>query len=166
MVSDIDRLAHESAVKHAAFAVDWLLAPGSPIAQELRDAGKLGGYFCLATHTGLPLLVTSCGSPDEGKVERYLTFCQEKARRLGSHLDHFLSLESRDEGKDHWGGAVRGVRFIASFSGFPELLDEVVSAAVLRKMGELDLSTVLRRLKGNPYLEKIPRWYFRILCGM
>jgi hypothetical protein len=162
---DQDHSTLEGALESAVFAVDWLLAVASPTATELRDAGRLGGYFCLATSSGLPLLVASCGSPGEGKAEKYLAFCQEKARRLGSQPEHSLSLESRDEAQDRWGGAVRGGNFIASFSGFPERLDEVVSAAVLCMLDDLSIGEARRRLRGNPYLSKLPGWYFERLCG-
>ncbi|GEM_PF-1678999 len=103
--------------------VDSVAGQGS----RLFCPDRTGGYFCVAyAYSGLPILIAEIGNPPADKVERYLTFAQEKAKRLAENPDHKSSWQSRDETKDQWGGAIRAGRYILSFSGFPELVDEAV----------------------------------------
>ena len=92
---------------------------------------RSGGYFCLAdAETVLPLLIMAVGQVPVEKAGKYLSFCQEKAKRLAEHPDHLSSWESRNPEKEQWGGAVRVGEFIFSFSGLPEMGDEAVMLAV------------------------------------
>ncbi|MES2931857.1 MAG: hypothetical protein V4682_04170 [Patescibacteria group bacterium] len=166
MLADEKHSDLQAALDGAQFAVFDLLSESSPLAAELNAAGKLGGYFCLANSKGFPLLIASCGNPDEEKLERYLAFCQEKARRLGSHPEHTFSLQSRDEEKDHYGGAVRAGDHIASFSGFPERLDEVVAVLALYWLDAVEFEEIRPLLAGNPYLELLTDEYLKHLCGL
>ncbi|MDP3784801.1 MAG: hypothetical protein Q8R12_01870 [bacterium] len=99
-------------------------------AEEEGWEGRTGGYFCLADKTdGLPLLIVQVGEIPEVKAGKYLSFCQEKARRLAKNLSHASSWESRDPNQEKWGGAIRAEKMnglILSFSGLPELGDEAV----------------------------------------
>lgn len=131
-----------------------LLRPGSPVREELVSAGKRGGYLCIARLDGIPLLVVRVGEPDEAKLARYIEFCQEKAARLAQNPDHVLSRASRDPDQNRFGGAVRGKDYIASFSGFPEDLDEVVSAMTLSTV-DISFGEAMDRVGDNPYLIKI-----------
>lgn len=94
--------------------------------------GKRGGYFCLADgETGLPLLLACIGEVPDEKVERYLRLCQEKPRRLAKYAPHVSSWMSRNPEADEWGGAIRITsNMIFSFSGLPELGDEVLMLAL------------------------------------
>jgi hypothetical protein len=129
------------------------LAEKSPFRQELLKGNRQGGYLCVATSMGIPLLVCRIGEPDETKADKYLALCQEKARRLGANPDHDLSYQTRDPDNGQWGGAVRGHGYIVSFSGLPERLDEVLSAMVLFLRNRLPQGKAREILKGNPYTE-------------
>lgn len=120
--------------------------------------GKKGGYFCVADGlSGTPLLVALVGEIPLEKVEKYMEFAQEKARRLSFHIGHVSSWESRDPDHDQWGGAIRIEDMIFSFSGLPELGDEVLMLLVgnlygLRENASLDghLAEIAKR-SNNPY---------------
>lgn len=105
---------------------------------DLHDRDSHGGYFCLADGaTGTPLFITGIGKVHPEKIARYFNFAQEKARRLASHLEHVSSAQSRDPEKELYAGAIRAGRYILSFSGLPEALDEAVVLTVAVKAGLL-----------------------------
>src|SRR5262249_23082561 len=80
--------------------------------------GREGGYFCLAQQDGTIHYVHRVGKVKLEKMERYPRLAAEKALRLGNTPLHRRSYQSRDPQHDKWGGAVRGKRYIWSFSGF------------------------------------------------
>lgn len=88
--------------------------------------GETGGYLCVADRAGTPLVVAKIGEVDAEKTSKYMSFCQEKARRLADHPEHVASWQSRKPDEDQYGGAVSGDHYILSFSGLPELADEAV----------------------------------------
>ena len=113
------------------------------------DCNEPGGAFMLIARIGLP--------PPE-KNEKYLRLSQEKAQRLFSNPLHFSSYQSRDEAKDMWGGAVREVSTILSFSGLPdELADEALMLFVAYRAGWFVESRVLAIAgrSNNPYIVQI-----------
>ncbi len=124
-------------------------------------SGRTGAYFCLANRmTGLPLLIASVGSVHSDKVEKYLTFCQEKAKRLRNN-GRLSSWESRNPAKNQWGGAVAiNDDLIFSMSGLPELGDEAVMLASAywiypdKMAGLVHLDEIARR-SNNPYWEPL-----------
>lgn len=106
-------------------------------------AGRSGAYLCIAdASSGLPLFIALVGEVPDDKGEKYLVFCQEKARRLAAYREHQTSYESRDPGQNKWGGAVRGGEFIFSMSGLPELGDEAVMLALLCDLKEATQSPI------------------------
>ena len=110
----------------------------SDVVLRLREDGRSGGgYFCLANEVGQPLLISKVGEPDPQKLGKYLEFCQEKAARLASHAEHRLSRSSRNPALLQFGGAVRGTTHILSFSGLPELLDEILTVLTALETNEL-----------------------------
>jgi hypothetical protein len=97
---------------------------------------RKGGCFCIADiQTGQPYLVVSIGKVAEEKLGKYFLLCQEKARRLAEHPEHLSSWQSRDERMDRFGGAIRTKRYILSFSGLPQKLDEASMLAVAGRFG-------------------------------
>jgi hypothetical protein len=103
------------------------------------DTGeRKGGYLCVADQNGRPLLILAFGQVNEEKLPKYLEFCQEKALRLASHPEHISSWQSRNEAESRYGGAVRGKRYIFSFSGLPEKLDEVMTISLAMRCEDLD----------------------------
>lgn len=103
--------------------------------------GRPGGFFCLATETGEPLLVALIGQIPPAKWAKYFSLSMEKARRLAIYPKHATSFESRDEEREMYGGAVRVGSAIYSFSGLPELHDEA-----------LMFDSALRLFPGHPQL--------------
>ena len=97
-----------------------------------KESGKWkdrhGAYLCVAESRGFPLLIAPIGIVPEEKADKYLSFCQEKVRRLARHPEHVSSWQSRNPDADEWGGAVRIQtafgELLVSMSGFPELGDE------------------------------------------
>jgi len=123
-----------------------------------------GGYFCVAEpEHGFPILVTPVGIIPVEKGEKYLSFCQEKAKRLASHQDHMSSWESRNPDADQWGGAVRVSAvetLIFSISGFPELGDEAIMLATGGMFfNATDDEVVLNQLDSIAKRSNNPYWF-------
>ena len=120
--------------------------------------GRKGGYFCVADGlSGSPLLAGLVGEIPLEKVEKYMEFAQEKARRLSFQIGHVSSWESRDPSHDQWGGAIRIESLIFSFSGLPELADEALMLGVGLIYGRRenasfeDLLAEIANRSNNPY---------------
>jgi len=97
------------------------------IGAKHKETPRSGGYLCIAdARTGMPLYLSILGVVPSGHAPKYLGFAQEKALRLAANPEDLASEQSRkpDEGK--WGGAIRTDRYILSFSGLPEELDEAI----------------------------------------
>ncbi len=143
-------------VTAAEVILDKLLdVKSSPIATELREKEKLGGYLTIADRSGAPLLIALIGTPLWIDRDAFLAYSQEKARRLAATKSHVRSYESRDPKKKWYGGALRDDDFIVSFSGLPEGVDEIVSLLVLLLHSSFALPVYLEHMKDNPYVEKL-----------
>ncbi len=127
---------------------------------EFRDGGenwsnRAGGYLCIADgKNGLPILVMMVGEVPLNKASKCLELCQEKAARLADHTSHKSSWQSRDEEKKRFAGAIRFRDLIFSFSGLPELGDEVAMVLAARYVdGDSFLPSAeqIVKLSGNPY---------------
>jgi|GEM_PF-2346212 len=119
--------------------------------EELESAGNAGGYYCIADQgTILPLAIIPVGEIPSDKGAGRAARCIEKAARLSRHPRHDRSWESRDPERDMWGGAVRGRRFIHSFSGLPEELDEVFCCIVACALGDMSKESA-RRMIGEVF---------------
>ena len=122
---------------------------------ELRS----GGFFCLAdARTGLPWVIAQLGEISNEKVEKYLAFCQEKARRLALHPEHTSSWQSRNPEDNQWGGAIRCGKYIYSFSGLPELGDEALmmyAAAICDGLLYTSNLDTIALNSSNPYWFKL-----------
>lgn len=136
-----------------------------PKALRLEKAGGTGGIFCLGdAATGKPILLYPIGVIPPDKLPRYLTFAEEKSVRLASNAEHFLSSQSADPDAEKFSGAVRGTRFIFSFSGLREgrgVLDEAMMLVVAEKGG--DLSGGAARMAAmavqNPFFDTLRDMY-------
>ena len=147
-----------------------------------HNQSRRGGYLAVVNHQRPEVtLVAKIGQVSKEKTEKYEVLAREKAWRLYGQTGNWTSFESRNENagvvvydsiRPHrpawteswgqWGGAVRGSRYIFSFSGFPELLDEAMMFALAVKMGELKRDWVIERFAGrNEYL--VP---FFTECGL
>ncbi|QQG42499.1 MAG: hypothetical protein HYW15_03265 [Candidatus Giovannonibacteria bacterium] len=117
----------------------------------------------------MPQLIVPIGNISEEKAEKYLSFCQEKAKRLAQHAEHLSSWESRCPDQNRWGGAVRVGDFIFSMSGFPELGDEAIMLATAgiyykgwQSPKAIDTINIIAERSQNPYwsnlLAFLSRW--------
>lgn len=110
------------------------------------------GYFAVvdcATGDGI-LLICQIGINPPNKREKRFLLCQEKALRLLSNPQHFLSSQSRVPDELKYSGAVRAGGLILSFAGLPEEYDEPLMvyvaywAKLLTKNEALELAVLSR----------------------
>ncbi|MDI6820564.1 MAG: hypothetical protein QMD65_00070 [Patescibacteria group bacterium] len=101
---------------------------------------RKGGYFCLFDiDLGRPILVSMVGEVLAEKAGKYHELSIEKSQRLFEHQEHKSSFESKNEAEQKYGGAIRGRRYIFSFSGFKkEEEDEAIMLAVAELLKEID----------------------------
>lgn len=147
-----------------------------------HNQSRRGGYLAVLNHQCPELtLVSKVGWVSKEMARKDEVLSREQAWRLYSHIGNWTSSESRNEKAGvlvydesrphrhaltepwgHWGGAVRGNRYIFSFKGFSELLDEAMMFALAIKLGELKKDWVIERFAGrNEYL--VP---FLTECGL
>lgn len=104
------------------------LAVTSTIIEVNRTDSK-GGYAALYDFvTPAPLFIVKLGSFRDAEPERQelcFAYCQEKGMRLQQNRSHVSSFQSRNDDAKCYGGAVRGNDVILSFSGLPEVHDEL-----------------------------------------
>jgi hypothetical protein len=130
-----------------------------------ENTKRQGGYLVVMNHRSEELvLLAKVGQISKELTHKCETLAREKAWRLYSRVGDWTSFESRDVEAEvmvydysqppqlaytrpwgQWGGAVRGNRYIFSFSGFPEMLDEAMMFVLAIKMGELEKDWVLER---------------------
>lgn len=124
---------------------------------DTRDGFPLhrrGGYLCVTRRTdGRMLLIASIGVFPQEKAERYFRFCQEKASRLLAHEGHISSWQTRDEKLDQYGGAIVAGKYILSFSGLPELADELIMMGLAQTAGLISPAEAraIAEISQNPY---------------
>ena len=93
---------------------------------------RYGGYYSiLDKESGKIIYSFLVGRVPINKMSKYMRYSQEKAVRLYKNLRnmHITSLESRNEEKKQYEGAINGRRFIHSFSGYQEKGDSFISLA-------------------------------------
>lgn len=100
------------------------------------DVVRKSGYFTLRDlNSGRVIFTIMLGNVPKEKQERYLNLSLEKGDRLyknyRSDFKIFSSWQTRQPDKDKWGGAIRANRYILSFSGLSELLDEALVLEVV-----------------------------------
>lgn len=130
---------------------------------EYTDDRK-GGYLVIAdARTGMPIISLMVGQIPKEKYQKYFAFAHEKARRLFESHQKDASIvsswQTRNPDKDQWGGAVLCKRWIVSFSGLPELVDEAFSASIAASIQVAPMSKALARrigkISGNSFLEPL-----------
>ena len=94
-----------------------------------NDKIRQAGYFTLRDiATGRVIFTIILGDVPKEKQEKYLQLSLEKGDRLyknyKSNFKNFSSWQTRNPDKDLWGGAIRAGKYVLSFSGLSELLDE------------------------------------------
>jgi len=136
-------------------AVDLLGQPGQP--------GKCGGYLAVWSiylpPPGRLELLAAFGYQLQETLAKRMEVAMEKCRRLdnGDGQGHLTSYESRNPEIGRWGGAVRGLQHIYSFSGLPELWDEAAMFVLAIRLHELRESDVLAQIseERNPHLRPL-----------
>jgi len=148
-IGDVQRVVKE--------AVNEVLSAEKP--EVLK--GRKGGYFCLRILGADDFLIKPMlvGEVTNGRDTRYIQLCQEKALRLEAEYPargHVSSWQSRDPEQERWGGAILGPdeqnrQYAFSFSGLPELCDEVAMLLTAVKVGHLtqDEAIEIARISGN-----------------
>lgn len=128
------------------------------VVQRFKDhegwSGRAGGYFSVAdAKNGLPLLTILIGEVPLNKAPKYREFAEEKNGRLASHPDHQSSYESRNPDRNEWGGAIRVMDKLLSFSGLPELGDEALMLETARRASMVPFPVLDRiaQRNNNPY---------------
>lgn len=130
------------------------------VTKSLIDPTRTGGYFCLLDlQTGAILITTIIGSVHPDKAQKYKQFAEEKAIRLyhfyrfacDSCVPHISSYQSKNESEDKWGGSVLGNRYIYSFSGFPQIIDEIAMLATALELNDMprDRAEEIMRLSAS-----------------
>jgi len=133
---------------------------------EERKLDRRGFLTLMDGVTGKILFTIPFGEIPENKWEQYFTLSQEKATRLfetGLPLGHTTSYESRDISKDQYGGAIyvdlHSTVVILSFSGMPELIDEIMMLALAKGLSIVCVKKpILTRIEAfgrNPYDNKM-----------
>lgn len=116
------------------------------ITGSAEDSWRKGGYLCLASlDSGVPLLARKVGDLNTTPAEKrlkYLDLSQEKSKRLAFSPGYFSSYQTRNPTRDQWGGAIRTLYFILSFSGLPELADEALCILIAEELGVIPASWV------------------------
>lgn len=116
---------------------------------EETNEKRGGGYFCLSYQplNVLIILPELIGEIWNGKGEKYIEYCQEKAFRLGiayvakkAHYQIVSSYEIRDPEKEQWGGSIitKDGLLVMSFSGLLEASDEAVMIISALSLGLID----------------------------
>jgi hypothetical protein len=143
---ELERIAEE---------VNWVRAmfvkmPGNP------NPDKNIGCFTLRKSSDGSLVLLRHMGPAEA-MEKYEIVSKEKGERLFNHPEHFSSWESRDPENKQWGGAIRTLTFIFSFSGLPELGDEAVMLVSAVRLKYLSYADAVRiaAISNNPFFQKL-----------
>lgn len=124
-------------------------------ASELFCPERKGGYFCAQeSNFNIPFLVSQIGEPAEEKRRKYFPLSQEKAFRVYVICGTETSYQTRNPAEDKWGGAIRVGKYIFSFSGFPELVDEAVMIVLALRLRIINLETAKRlgSYSNNPHI--------------
>jgi len=112
--------------------------------------GSVGGYFCFLDEADAgeavppaPSLVARIGGVTGEKASELFVKALEKLHRLAGRPNDRTSYQSRNPGEHRWGGAVRAIssdhRYIFSFSGYPEEVDEAMMFALAVRLETMTL---------------------------
>lgn len=108
-----------------------------------------GGYFCLKMigEDGFLIKPMLVGEVPKSRRDECIKLCQEKANRLEAEYladrkNTKSSWQTRNPENDKWGGATLGPdsqerQYAFSFSGLPELCDEVATLLTAVEVGHL-----------------------------
>ncbi len=134
---------------------------------EDRKENKHGYFTVMNGLSGEILFTVPFGEIPVDKAEKFFEFSQEKALRLWSQrsmnlpVQHTTSHESRNEMENKFGGAVYSAgtgsfpKLIFSFSGMPELIDEAMMMAFVKKSSNDHHASNNNAYERNPYWKNI-----------
>lgn len=136
---------------------------------EEGDVGRIGGYFTIyervnGHHTHKTVRLGNISLKDKDHVIKAYDWEKnsiEKACRMRDLLtagkkDVISSWQTRDFEKKKYGGAINAGGRIYSFSGFPELVDEILMMVVAFAAGDLTKEEAFKiaMISNNTYLKK------------
>lgn len=144
--SEIERIIQE---------VNWVRSrfvkmPGNP-----KPERNSGCFTLFDGETGAVIEYRHAG-PAEAS-ENYERLSREKGARLFRHLKELSSWQSRNPENGEWGGAIRTVLSIFSFSGLPELGDEAIVLVAAMRLGYLGPKGASRiaGISGNHFFQEL-----------
>jgi len=88
------------------------------------------------------------------KLSAFLVNSQEKADRLTHKINDVSSYQSRNPEKSRYGGGIRCIGWVFSFSGLPELPDEALMLTCAVRLDIIDIQEAesIAAISDNPYL--------------
>ncbi len=132
-VSDFNQIVTLVKRQHAAYLKHPILGP---ILQP-RPPGGSFSLFEVASKSLVAQPALIAPFDDTDRELKCRNFSLEKGTRLLSHAGHILSRQSENPANDQYAGAVRGNRFVASYSGDPAHIDELKMLLLLVAIGDL-----------------------------
>ncbi|MDO8530278.1 MAG: hypothetical protein Q7S10_02630 [bacterium] len=118
---------HLETLKNVCVAAEKTI--GNLLAMPDFPKDRMGGYLTIRDgFCDIIFITVLLGSCKAARARDYHAFSIEKAHRLFCNKGHISSWQSRVETDNMYGGAIRALscNHIYSFSGLPELADEVV----------------------------------------
>lgn len=114
--------------------VRMMLSVKWPLKDGLKEHHRGGVLTIRSRKTGKIRSIWIIGNPPADRLVKYAKFSKEKGLRLNWMLHkgtpgqqlHLSSWQSRNPDRNQWGGAILTKDDIVSFSGMPELTDEVL----------------------------------------
>jgi hypothetical protein len=111
-----------------------------------------GASFCVIDQDGVPVITVRIGYVQRRRKRKYHDLSVENARRLTSfqNVGHLTSRESADPEHDRFPGAVCGISYNYSVSGFTADIDELGAAAASFVMVDYNEEAIKRVQEANP----------------
>lgn len=119
--------------------IEEIIARANDLLPEEKH--RSGGYLTIRdAKSNEIILVLACGIIPPEKRLKYLRLSQEKGHRLFNLPGHYSSWESRNPDNNEFGGALKGYRYIYSFSGHQEEADETISLVTFYELESVENS--------------------------
>lgn len=120
-------------------------------------AGRDGGHLVIMemgemAHTHSAQVLLEGHSVSEEKMTEYRINAHERAKRLKKLAEeegHISSYQSRKHEEGKHGGAIRVGRWIISFAGLSEWLNEYISVAIAKKMDMVTHADIAEIMKAS-----------------
>ncbi len=142
-----------------------IISPSVVRVLDLKKEGRTGGGIFLRKHDTKRVIIplTEVCEVTNGKLEKYLGFCEEKAKRARSCFSiQTLSLQSRNPDRDLWGGGYCDGAYEIEFSGLPEAVGEVMIILTMWHWDIIAADQICEILDKSP-LEDTKRFMVKVL---